>query len=57
MCGADRNGDIRDGDELFLFVESQGLPDERVHRYEHYRCIFKLADLDIYEKGIPKELI
>ena len=29
---ADRNGDIRDGDELFLFVESQGLPDERVDR-------------------------
>ena len=30
----DRNGDIRDGDELFLFVESQGLPDERVDRVE-----------------------
>ena len=29
---ADRNDDIRRGDELFLFVESQGLPDERVDR-------------------------
>ena len=31
---ADRNGDIRRGDELFLFIESQGLPDERVDRVE-----------------------
>ena len=41
---ADRNGDIRDGDELFLFVESQGLPDERVDRYEHFRPVVRLAE-------------
>ena len=41
---ADRNGDIRRGDELFLFVESQGLPDERVDKYEHFRPVVRLAE-------------
>ena len=31
---ADRNGDIRRGDELFLFVEYDGLSDERADRIE-----------------------
>ena len=41
---ADRSGDIRRGDELFLFVESQSLPDERVDRYEHFRPDIRLAE-------------
>ena len=41
---ADRNSDIRQGYELFLFVESQSLPDERVDRYEHFRPVVRLAE-------------
>ena len=48
---ADRNGDIRRGDELFLFVEYEGLPDERVDRYEHFRPVLRLAEKNIMIVG------
>ena len=41
---ADRNGDIRRGDELTLFVAAEELPSERVDRYEHYRLALGIAE-------------
>ena len=41
---ADRNGDIREGDELTLFVAAEELPSEPVDRYEHYRPALSAAE-------------
>ena len=41
---ADRYGDIRDGDELTLFVAAEELPSERVDRYEHYHPALRVAE-------------
>ena len=41
---ADRNGDIRNDDELTLFVEAETLPDGRLNRYEHFGTALRLAE-------------